>query len=33
VDGLAGIISEMEQLPYGEMGAVRINGWWVLQME
>ena len=28
-----GIISEMEQLPYGETGAVRINDWRVLQME
>jgi len=31
-----GIISEMEQLPsyaYGEMGAVRINDWRVLQMK
>jgi hypothetical protein len=25
--------SEMEQLPYGETGAVRINDWRVLQME
>jgi hypothetical protein len=31
--GMAGIISEMEQLPYGETGAVRINDWRVLQME
>jgi hypothetical protein len=30
--GMVGIISEMEQLPYGETGAVRIN-WRVLQME
>ena len=29
----SGIISEMEQLPYGETGAVRINDWRVLQME
>lgn len=28
-----GIISEMEQLPYGETAAVRINDWRVLQME
>jgi len=27
------MISEMEQLPYGETGAVRINDWRVLQME
>jgi hypothetical protein len=25
--GWPGIISEMEQLPYGETGAVRINDW------
>ena len=33
--GMAGHfkISEMEQLPYGETGAVRINDWRVLQME
>jgi len=28
-----GITSEMEQLPYGEMGAVRINDWRVLRMK
>jgi hypothetical protein len=25
--------SEMEQLPYGELGAVRINDWRALQMK
>jgi hypothetical protein len=31
--GWPAIVSEMEQLPYGETGAVRINDWRVLQME
>jgi hypothetical protein len=31
--GWPGIISEMEQLPYGETGAVQINDRRVLQME
>jgi len=31
--GWPGMISEMEQLPYGDTGAVRINDWRVLQME